>query len=147
MNLFNSYYKPCCLYFYFMFKLKINSFRNLPVFYVSPCFPSNPCKNGGKCTQISTYDFQCTCQSGYSGSDCLTPTNCVDFSDTWCRYCWFSYSSIFNGVLFANSCPATCRTCSSNPNCRDTMPSCYNMANFCSTLPNPNPCPRTCGIC
>ena len=31
---------------------------------------SNPCENGGTCTDVGTDSFECTCQEGFKGTTC-----------------------------------------------------------------------------
>ena len=40
----------------------------------NPC-SSNPCYNGGTCTNLSTTTYMCTCQTGYAGNQCQATLN------------------------------------------------------------------------
>ena len=37
---------------------------------------TNPCQNGGTCTDLSSRSFQCTCPAGFTGSTCDVPDVC-----------------------------------------------------------------------
>ena len=55
--------------------IKIRSFEIL-VKDVNPCWPDNPCINGGTCIIVNENDWKCECPPGYSGAQC---ENCEIF--------------------------------------------------------------------
>nr|XP_039265795.1 uncharacterized protein LOC120341371 [Styela clava] len=41
---------------------------------ITPC-ASEPCQNGGTCNHLSSTEYQCECQPGYTGTNCQTDIN------------------------------------------------------------------------
>jgi len=76
--------------------------------YLSSCSP-NPCQNGGTCTDgASTYT--CTCQSGYTGTNCQTPPPSNYCSGSPCKH----GGTCING---ASGYTCSCATGFSGANC------------------------------
>ena len=36
----------------------------------NPCWPENPCYNGGTCKIVDENNWKCECPPGYSGTQC-----------------------------------------------------------------------------
>ena len=43
----------------------------------NPCV-TGPCRNGGTCTVLTSTQYQCSCQLGYSGNNCETYSTACD---------------------------------------------------------------------
>lgn len=91
-----------------------------------------------------------SCNTCSSTTTTIKPTQapCTDFNPSLCQYyaglgyC-SSTNAYINGAPIRTSCAASCNSCS----CVDTQANCVYWANSCSSLPSPNPCPKTCKLC
>ena len=102
----------------------------------SPCSELSPCQNTANCTDLSSFDYECSCPEGLTGKNCETPIPCysspcmnsgeclnsADFSDYSCD-CTHQYTGEKNCDI-----PIPCEF---SP-CSEFAVSCENSADFSS---------------
>ena len=45
--------------------------------FVDPCESSSPCQNNGTCSNPYSSNYTCSCDNGYSGTDCEYEGNLI----------------------------------------------------------------------
>lgn len=118
-------------------------------FFVLSSVPT--CKNGGTCSQISTYPYySCSCPTGYTGSQCQTSTSstntCADNDPYFCQI--FATNGFCSSVR--ELCKKSCNNCYTIPTtCADQLTNCAAYFNYCEIMPEfkNSLCQKTCKYC